>query len=108
MMAEIQRGGPIACTIGATPKFELNYTSGVYSEKSNLAFNHIVSVSGWGIEKETNTEYWIVRNSWGEAWGERGWYRVVTSLFENGTGNDYNMAIEKECYYADPDVSNLD
>uniref|UniRef100_A0A1I7YQS6 cathepsin X n=1 Tax=Steinernema glaseri TaxID=37863 RepID=A0A1I7YQS6_9BILA len=108
MMAEIHRGGPIACTIGATPKFEYNYTSGVYSEKSNLPYNHIVSVTGWGIEKETNTEYWIVRNSWGEPWGERGWYRVVTSKYLNGQGNDYNMGIEKECYYADPDVSNLD
>ncbi|KAK0407652.1 hypothetical protein QR680_003513 [Steinernema hermaphroditum] len=108
MMAEIHRGGPIACSIGATPKFELNYTSGVYSEKSNLESNHIVSVSGWGIEKETNTEYWIVRNSWGEAWGERGWFRVVSSKYLNGQGNDYNMGIEKDCYYADPDISNLD
>jgi cathepsin X len=108
MMAEIHNRGPLACAIGATQPFELNYTSGVYQEYSDIPSNHIVSVSGWGVDRETNTEYWIVRNSWGEAWGEKGWFRVVTSLYQNGRGDLYNMGIERECYFADPDVSNLD
>jgi cathepsin X len=107
IMTELKKGGPLACSIGATKKFEYEYVSGVYSEKSVLEPNHIVSLTGWGVEESTGTEYWIVRNSWGEAWGEMGWYRVVTSLFNNGTGSDYNMNIEKDCYYADVDVTNL-
>jgi len=108
MMAEIHNRGPIACSIGCTPQFDFNYTSGIYQEKSDLPSNHIVSVTGWGVDEATNTEYWIVRNSWGEAWGERGWYRVVTSLYQNGRGDLYNLGIERDCYFADPDVSNLD
>jgi len=107
MKAEIHMRGPLACSIGATMNFEFNYTGGVYSEKLTVETNHIVSVSGWGVDEETNTEYWIVRNSWGDAWGETGWFRVVTSAFKSGQGNDYNMGIENDCYYADPDVSNL-
>jgi cathepsin X len=108
MMAEIHNRGPIACAIGATPTFDYKYAGGIYTEQSDLPSNHIVSVTGWGVDEATNTEYWIVRNSWGEAWGERGWFRTVTSLYQNGRGDLFNMGIERDCYFADPDVSNLD
>ncbi|CAD5225873.1 unnamed protein product [Bursaphelenchus okinawaensis] len=107
MMAEIHNRGPIACSIGATPNFEFNYFGGIYNEYSDLPSNHIVSVTGWGYDNATKTEYWIVRNSWGDAFGETGWFRVVTSVFMNGRGDLYNMGIERDCYWADPDVSNL-
>ncbi|CAJ0581902.1 unnamed protein product, partial [Mesorhabditis spiculigera] len=103
--AELQARGPVACAIGATKKFEYEYTNGVYSEESNLESNHIVTVSGWGVEN--GTEYWTVRNSWGDAWGETGWFRVVTSSFKEGNGDKWNMGIERECYYAIVDASNL-
>ncbi|KAI6216420.1 Cathepsin X [Aphelenchoides fujianensis] len=109
MMAEIHARGPIACSIGATSLFEFNYTTGIYHEFSDLPSNHIVSVSGWGFDEESKLEYWIVRNSGGNAWGETGWFRVVTSLYLNGRGDHHNMGIERDCYYADVDLerSNL-
>lgn len=71
MMAEIHNRGPIACTIGGTMQFDFNYTSGIYTELADEPFNHNVAVTGWGVDPETNVEYWIVRNSWGEAWVSR-------------------------------------
>lgn len=71
MKQEIFSRGPIACGIDAEPI--LDYTTGIASD-SGSGINHVVSVVGWGVEDDT--EYWHVRNSWGEYWGEFGYVRV--------------------------------
>lgn len=71
-MKEIFSRGPIACGIDSGPLDD--YTTGIIKGASTST-NHVISVVGWGTDA-TEGLYWMVRNSWGEYWGEHGYVRV--------------------------------
>jgi cathepsin X len=91
MKQEIFENGPIACGISANANL-VAYTGGVISDPSHALINHVVSVVGWGVNDET--EFWIVRNSWGSHWGENGFFRI--EMHKN------NLRLESECVWAIP------
>ena len=88
MQKEIFNRGPISCSVDANPLDE--YTTGIVTETSDHT-NHVISVVGWGTDA-TEGLYWIVRNSWGEYWGEHGYVRVKSGAID----------IESRCSWAVP------
>ena len=90
MAKEIFARGPISCGIDAMPIEK--YTGGVVT-KGGREVDHVVSVVGWG-EDATDGPYWIVRNSWGEYWGEMGYVRVAK-------GKNV-LKLESQCSWAVP------
>jgi cathepsin X len=74
--AEIYARGPVATTINADPLRD--YAGGILDdETASTDTNHIVSITGFGRDPDTKQEYWIIRNSWGEYWGEMGFARIA-------------------------------
>jgi cathepsin L len=45
-----------------------NYRGGVFNERDLDTINHAVLLIGWDDQKQA----WLVKNSWGEDWGEKG------------------------------------
>ncbi|CAJ0565365.1 unnamed protein product, partial [Mesorhabditis spiculigera] len=100
MKAEIYNHGPIACGIAATKKFE-DYAGGIYKEETDEEIDHIISIHGWGVDHDSGVPYWIGRNSWGQPWGEQGWFRIVTSEYKDA-GSRFNLRVEEDCVWGDP------
>jgi len=59
------------------------YKSGVYKKTSNNALGgHAVKLLGWGTEN--GEDYWLVANSWNEAWGDNGTFKIARGNNECG------------------------
>jgi C1A family cysteine protease len=71
MLAQIQQS-PMSVTVDAT--LWQTYQSGVITSSSGCgtSIDHAVQATGYNAEGN----YWIVRNSWGESWGENGFVWV--------------------------------
>jgi cathepsin F len=80
LMSLVSKYGPIAVTVNAQDFF--SYDQGIIKQDTatcDEVINHAVLLVGWGSEKNNNGEkidYWIIRNSWGPKWGEKGYVRI--------------------------------
>ena len=70
------------------PSFQ-HYKGGLYQGcHGGLATNHAMVFVGWGRDTATGLDYWIAKNSWGEAWGEAGFMRIQRGVRMCGIGDE--------------------
>jgi len=73
-MTEIMNNGPVQTGFTVYKDF-FSYSGGVYTQTSNtVSGGHAVEIVGWG--KENGKYYWIVKNSWGTGWGNKGFFNI--------------------------------
>lgn len=94
LKTEIYARGPVATGVNALPITK--YTGGRVNDTAiwHMLVNHIVSIVGWETDADTGDVYWIVRNSWGQYWGEMGYFRILA-------GHN-SLGIEMEVAWATP------
>lgn len=73
MKTEIYNSGPITTWHEYCEDFA-HYKGGIYYHKTGKCYtNHLMKVIGWG--KGEGMNYWIIANSFGVNWGEKGFVR---------------------------------
>jgi len=74
---EIIKNGPVVSQMTVFNDF-LAYGEGVYHktpEAMKFTGQHIVKIVGWSKSMDGTTE-WIIENTWGEDWGEKGYAKI--------------------------------
>ena len=67
---------PVSVAVAATTSTFVYYRGGVISSTAcGTSLNHGVTVIGYGTDSALG-DYWLVKNSWGTWWGEKGYFRV--------------------------------
>ena len=91
LTAAVANVGPVSVGIDAMQSTFLYYKSGVYYDPNcnKEDVNHAVLAVGYGATPR-GKKYWIVKNSWGEEWGKKGY--VLMARNRNNACGIANLA----------------
>jgi len=80
---------PSAIGLDASQSSFQFYSSGIYYDAacSNSSLDHSALTVGWGTDAVQDSDYWIVKNSWGVDWGMKGYI-----LMSRNRGNNCGIA----------------
>ena len=76
--------GPISVGVGANNAF-MDYSSGVFNQCDGTQPNHAVNLVGW----DDDGQYWIMRNSWSQQWGQSGFMYIKYGCNQIGIAANY-------------------
>ncbi|MBI4404552.1 MAG: C1 family peptidase [Deltaproteobacteria bacterium] len=93
---EALQNGPVATTMSVYEDL-MYYTGGIYSHIAGpMKGGHAITFVGYD---DTN-KYWIVKNSWGEDWGEKGYFRIKYGDESDIGGQNYKVDVSGPGVYA--------
>jgi len=89
MKEELVANGPFVVSFEPKEDF-MYYKRGVYRSAPQKIHqeweqvDHAVLNVGYGVDKKKKQAYWTIQNSWGDDWGEKGYFRMARGIDESG------------------------
>jgi len=87
MKQAIYDHGPISVAVAVDGAFS-GYNGGIFNGCQGTSINHAVVLVGWD-DNQGSDGIWILRNSWGQWWGEDGYMRIEYNCNEVGYAANY-------------------
>eukprot|EP00919_Chromeraceae_sp_WS-2016_P026193 GHVR01061944.1.p1 GENE.GHVR01061944.1~~GHVR01061944.1.p1 ORF type:complete len:393 (+),score=82.20 GHVR01061944.1:46-1224(+) len=85
MASTVATSGPISVAVDANNFGFMFYNSGVLDGECGTDLDHAVTAVGYGTTEE-GVPYWLIKNSWGSGWGDKGYIRVKRETDQNKNG----------------------
>jgi cathepsin H len=95
---ELYWKGPISVAFQVVAGFK-DYKSGVYTSEDckngPMDVNHAVLLVGYGVEN--GMDYWLIKNSWSDSWGDEGYFKIQRGVNMCGIAvcNSYPLNVRK-------------
>jgi C1A family cysteine protease len=89
LMEAVSRG-PVSIAVEADKRLFQTYKRGVMTRMCGAALDHGILCVGYGNEK--GTDYWLVKNSWGNVWGQKGFGKLMRGKGRSGECGILRMA----------------
>jgi hypothetical protein len=95
LMTQVSCIGPMSICVDAEPW--QTYTGGIFNSATCLHgyydLDHCVHLTGYGVD--AGTQYWLVKNSWGVTWGEKGYIRLIYGKNMCGVADEVTFSTGK-------------
>jgi len=75
------RDGPVAIAVNVNSWG--SYSTGIFDEPCTPGVNHAVTLVGYGTEGGVG--YWLIKNSWADYWGEKGYIRIKEDAYNSNS-----------------------
>jgi len=86
---------PVAVAIEADQQVFQFYSSGVLDDPScGTNLDHAVLLVGYGTDTTAGKDFWLVKNSWGAAWGLGGYIQIVRNVGPDGAASQCGIAMD--------------
>jgi len=82
---EFLKQGPVLIGVSGENDSFRSFGDGIYTAACSDKLNHAVVLVGCGKDNDSNKEYWLVRNSWGTDWGDRGYIKIARDKKNNNS-----------------------